>query len=458
MKYIGIDLGSSFIKAVLFDLQTGRVLESKRSHSPGRLSDPNPLVFEIPADQMLSIVKEQIDDYTRRYDGVEGIILSTQMHGFVYSAKGMEDMYVSWQDMRCMDDMPGEGCSFLEHLEQVIPLSRMEDHGVYLKPSLGFCNLYALLKEKPEVAPDGEMFTLGSYVIYRLTGNNICHKSNAAPLGLLDVRNERWDTELMAEIGLGSVRLPRRAESDYEVCGLYRSNGQELKVHPDYGDMQISILGSDIGKGDVVCNVATGAQVIRYGSEFTPGGYEIRPFFDNSYLYTISNMPAGRNVDVLIRFLKEAAEQITGETVEESRIWDVVHESLDEHTQELRVQSSFYKNPYFPDGGAITGITHTNLHIGNLFRATFRDMAETYWHFIKQLGAPEEEITRIICAGGACWKNPQLREEIAKATLRTTVTSPIPDEALAGMYHVALVCSGKASSLEACRDERLIME
>ena len=85
----------------------------------------------------------------------------------------------------------------------------------------------------------------------------------------------------------------------------YKSNGYSLKIHPDYGDMQISITGSGIRAGDVVVNIATGAQVIRYDTEFKPREYEIRPYLEGSYLYTISNMPSGRNLDVLIRFIKE---------------------------------------------------------------------------------------------------------------------------------------------------------
>lgn len=122
-------------------------------------------------------------------------------------------------------------------------------------------------------------------------------------------------------------------------------------------DMQISITGSGIRAGDVVVNIATGAQVIRYDTEFKPGEYEIRPYLEGSYLYTISNMPSGRNLDVLIRFIKEMINTITDGNISAQDVWKSVHKAKLIPDEDLRVETSFYRNPFFPDGGAITGIT-----------------------------------------------------------------------------------------------------
>ena len=124
------------------------------------------------------------------------MIISTQMHGFVYSVPEKEDNYISWQDMRCMNKMPGKEKTYLQWMEEKITPKDMEDHGVYLKPSLGICNLYTLLENK-ELRRDGKLYTLGSYVIYALTGENVCHISNAAPLGLADVAHHCWNTKII---------------------------------------------------------------------------------------------------------------------------------------------------------------------------------------------------------------------------------------------------------------------
>lgn len=451
MKYIGVDLGSSFIKAVLMDLEQGQLVEQNKMATPEKDPHENSNYFEISAKKIVEIVKHLVDGYTEKYSDIEGLIISTQMHGFVYSVPEKEDNYISWQDMRCMNKMPGKEKTYLQWMEEKITPKDMEDHGVYLKPSLGICNLYTLLEENKELRRDGKLYTLGSYVIYALTGENVCHISNAAPLGLADVAHHCWNTKIINMFHLENVKLPRLAENDYEICGQYNSNGYFLNVHPDYGDMQIAIAGSGICAGDVVVNVATGAQVIRYDTEFKPGEYEIRPYLEGSYLYTISNMPSGRNLDVLIRFIKETVHKIAGGNISAQDVWKAVHEANLVSDEDLIVETSFYRNPFFSDGGAIRGITHANLHLETIFYAAFRDMAETYWKFIQKLGVDEKAIKRLVCAGGVNWKTPEIRQMLSKISGKECCLSPMVDEVLAGMYQISLLCSGKCGSLEECR-------
>lgn len=457
MKYIGIDLGSSFIKAVLMDFNAQRLIAHDKTVSPGKRKHRNPNYFEIPARALANTVRSLIDRYTEEYDDVEGVVISTQMHGFVYSVPEQEDMYISWQDMRCMDKMPGKDISYLKWMEENTPPSLMNDNGVYIKPSLGVCNLYTLLDENPDMPRDGTLYTLGSYVIHALTGNNVCHITNAAPLGLADVAHHCWDGNMLRRMKLTEIKLPRLAEDDYEICGEYVSGGCRLKIHPDYGDMQVAILGSHIGTGDVVVNIATGAQVIRYDKNFRPGNYEIRPYFENSYLNTISNMPSGRNLDVLIRFICEIAEQATGERPDEQFIWKKVHEEELKEDEDLRVNTAFYKNPHFRSGGAIEGITQNNLHLSTIFYAAFEDMARTYWHYIQEFGEDTQSIRRIICAGGVNWKTPEIRMMLRRVSGKECLLSPMADEALSGMYRLGLMCGGKCKNLEECADYPLVV-
>lgn len=454
MKYIGIDVGSSFLKAVLLDLEYDCITDSRSFPSPGKIQEENPLLFEIPALQISDNIRQLIDGYTSQYDDIEGVILSTQMHGFVYRVPGREDRYISWQDMRCMEKIKDGRQTYLQWLENEIPPQDMENNGVYIKPSLGLCNLYTLIHEK-DIPDDGILYTLGSYVIAQLTGYNICHISNAAPLGLADVRNHCWDHKLIQYLGFDKIQLPHIAEQDFLVCGIYKSNTCSLKIHPDYGDMQVAVLGSRIKENEVAVNVATAAQVIRYDREFKPGRYEVRPYFDGGYLNTISNMPGGRNLDVLITFLQESVSELTGRHVEKQIIWKYIHEHTEKSEDGLRVQTGFYKNPYYPDGGSIAGITHDNLSVGKIFTAAFKDMAQTYWHHIQDLGTDIKNIREIICVGGVCWKTPELCAAIAEITGKNTRLSPMKDEALAGMFRLSLVAGGVCKNLEEQADRMI---
>ena len=58
MKYIGVDLGSSFIKAVLMDLDQGKIVDQDKMATPEKEPYKNPNYFEIPAKKIVEIVKQ----------------------------------------------------------------------------------------------------------------------------------------------------------------------------------------------------------------------------------------------------------------------------------------------------------------------------------------------------------------------------------------------------------------
>ena len=73
--------------------------------------------------------------------------------------------------------------------------------------------------------------------------------------------------------------------------------------------------------------------------------------------------------------------------------------------------------------------------------AAFENMADTYWEHIKKL-AEEEEIQRLVCAGGVSWKRPELLKKIGERSGKPCTLSAVPDEALNGLYRIALLCEG----------------
>lgn len=446
MYYIAIDIGSTSIKTAVLDLMRGEIVQVCKVPCPPNMCPENSGRYEISAAALLTLLKRQIDSLAAVYQGACGVVFSTQMHGFVYATPGREDVYISWQDMRCLKIMRDSENSYLEHLEGFFGREEMEACGVYLKPSLGLCNLYALLHEDPSLSRAGELFTLGSYMIRGLTGHNICHMTNAAPLGFVDVPKKQWNRAILDKAGLGDMRLPEIAAGDFTVCGYYHSHGQRLKIYPDFGDQQTAILGCMGGSGAAVVNIATAAQVSKATAAFIPGVYEIRPYFEGRYLNTISNMPAGRGLEVLLHFIKATLWEFTGQVFDNGALWDKIMAMPTTQENELRVNMDFYAAPQRLAGGSIAGITHENLSVGNLFAAAYEEMAKTYWDNMLRLadGAAVEEI---ICAGGVAWKRPELIAAIQRASAKKCRLSARPDEVLVGLFRIALVCENLCQNL-----------
>jgi sugar (pentulose or hexulose) kinase len=447
MVYLGIDIGSSFIKAAAFEMETCRSILHTTFPSSKKLDHPNPKYFEMDAQALVDTVRELIRNVMEKTGRIDGIVLSTQMHGFVFRREGVPDRYVSWQDSRCTDRMPDGKKSWMEFLKEKIPPERMKSCGVYIKPSLGMCNLYTLLQTEHIGSASGELFTLGSYIISQLTGNNVCHLSNAAPLGLVNVPARAWDTDLQEQLGFSQIKLPQIAKSDCSVCGTYRCGGKEIPVYPDFGDQQAAILGCLAEPDDTIVNIATASQISTFSKTFEPGDYEIRPYFEGQYINTISNMPGGRNLDVLIRFVQECASRVSGSDVSIQQVWKSILDNFEQNSRDLCVDLGFYDTPDHVEGGAISHIRPENFGLTPLFSAAFTHMAHAYGKSIQTLSRGHMPRGKLVFSGGVSWKTPQLLKVVGDYTSLPYRLSSIPDEAFSGLFRIALVCSGICSSL-----------
>ena len=63
MKYIGIDVGSSFLKAVLLDLEKDCMIDNRSFPTPKKIPKQNPFLFEIPALQICNKIRKLVDGY-----------------------------------------------------------------------------------------------------------------------------------------------------------------------------------------------------------------------------------------------------------------------------------------------------------------------------------------------------------------------------------------------------------
>lgn len=443
MCYIAIDLGSSFAKLALLDAKTDSVLKTRRHAMLARIPCADEHIHEMDMDAIMGVVLEGLNDL-RRDEKIDGILLSTQMHGFVLSGPRIpREVYISWQDARCLAPMAPGGQSYMEHLSQLIRPEDMRNCGVYLKPALALCNLYAYKEQQgADILQGAALDSLGSRVIFHLTGRRVCHLSNAAPMGLADIETCTWREDLLKKAGIPPLSLPRLAD-DLEPCGLW--NG--IPVYPDVGDVQTAVLGGGAEENDVVANMATASQVIMVRARGPLGGrnpavIEVRPYFGGKYLHTISRMPGGRNLEVLIAFLREAGERIYGASLETGEIWQRILKGFapgDSHG--LSVDVGFYELPERLEGGCIGGINRANLTLDNLINAAMRDMGGIYKRYVDMLceGTPAHSL--IFC-GGAIRNNLHLQRQIAQAIGLPWRLSAMDDEVFRGHIRIARSLEG----------------
>jgi hypothetical protein len=416
------------------------------------LSNKNPRIFEFNAEEIFAEIDKLISNYCQKNKEIEGLVFSTQMHGCVYfDAVRSMYVYLSWQDTRCLDLIPGASESPLDRLSRLLSPEELIPAGVPIKPALAYANLYAMSCMDPrwkDLYSDMEIFTLGSYMIWRLTGKNFTHISNAAPMGMVDVRKGEWLSGLWKKAGLGGIKCPE-IKRELESCGEFERNGMIIKVYPDIGDQQVSILGCGAEEGDVIVNAATAGQVIRVNNAFIPGDYEIRPYFDGMYLDVISRMPAGRSFDVFIDFISDIGRKVFNVSLERGEIWEKIRSNcrIGEDMGGLEGNIGFFDLPSSNAGGALTQIRYSNFTLENVVSALLKHAAELYGMYCKKfLDREGEDHTQrkgqLIFCGGLASKWLDFSNTILLTFDATQKSRIVEGESHKGMGRVALMVMG----------------
>lgn len=93
MKYIAIDIGSSFVKSALLDPRTCQVVSQRKFPAPAKLPHSNRNLFEIPANQLFETVRELIEYYAREDCEASAVLLSTQCMASSIKHRGEKSLY-----------------------------------------------------------------------------------------------------------------------------------------------------------------------------------------------------------------------------------------------------------------------------------------------------------------------------------------------------------------------------
>ncbi|WP_127588263.1 sedoheptulokinase [Paenibacillus koleovorans] len=469
MLFIGLDIGSSYFKSAVLDLQAARLLDVRKDKAPLKLPTAEEGRYEIDAEAMAALASAHIGKLLNRYRGaIAGIVLSTQMHGFVLTDdSGMPvTAYISWQDRRCLERLADGEENSLEALEQLLGPHAPARSGLRLKPGLALGNLYSWLQQNREAAAcrrAAEFHTLGSFLIRRLTGAHATHLTNAAATGMVDVVDRVWNARTIDEASCGNLRFPALV-GETEQAGVYRSRYGNIPVYPDIGDHQASVLGCcGNGGNDIIVTLGTAGLLSRESASWSEGEdkYECRPYFEGGYLNTVSRLPGGRNFDVLIEFVQSVARDVWGRTPGKDRIWResarLAEAAARDPIAPLRVELGFYPGQLGVDRGQIGTIDAHNLRLGPLFLGAFDNMADVYRTMLGRLCGSFGEAHRVIFAGGLAWRNPLLRQRMSVGLGLPGDLPPLADESLVGLFRLALVCGGQFRTLAETQETALAL-
>ncbi len=217
---LGIDLGTTGVKAALFSAEDGHVLASAFIEYP--LMHPQPgWAEQDPADwwnATITAIRTCLVGGVRHNiqpQDVKGIGLSGQMHGVVLLDKDYQVLRpcIIWADQRS-----DAQCRWMT--EQVGATRLIE---LVSNPALtGFSapKLLWIRDNEPAVFNRAAVMLLPKdYIRYRLTGIIAMEISDAAGTCLLDVKQGEWSREVLNALDLDPSLLPPVVAAD-AVCGM----------------------------------------------------------------------------------------------------------------------------------------------------------------------------------------------------------------------------------------------
>lgn len=249
--YIGIDLGTSGVKAILLNEQ-GDVVASHTEKLT--VSRPHPLWSEQDPDQWWSATDRAVKALGQQHSlrEVKALGIAGQMHGATLLDEQQKVLRpaILWNDGRC-----GEECVMLENQ---VPQSRAIT-GNLMMPGFTAPKLLWVQRHEPEIFNLIDKVLLPKdYLRLRMTGDFASDMSDAAGTMWLDVAKRDWSDVMLAACKLTRAHMPALYEGS-EITGTLLPD-----VAKAWGMQEIAVVagGGDNAAGAVGVGMMNAGQAM----------------------------------------------------------------------------------------------------------------------------------------------------------------------------------------------------
>lgn len=269
MSYIGIDLGTSSLKAILIDDDQSVLAEHAVPLTVQRLhegwSEQDPAHWTEATAAAIKALGQKTD-----LSGVRAMGLSGHMHGatLLDAADQVLRPCMLWNDTRA-------------HAEAAALDTDPQFRGV--SGNIVFAGFTApkvvwVAKNEPEVfAKLAKVLLPKDYLRLFLVGDHVSEMSDAAGTSWLDVAKRDWSDDLLAASGLSRAQMPRLVEGS-ESSGTLRDAlaadwglPKGVIVAGGAGDNAASAIGAGVvGKGDAFVSLGTSGVLFAASDAYQP--------------------------------------------------------------------------------------------------------------------------------------------------------------------------------------------
>ena len=394
--YLGLDIGTTSICAVVLDGDGNIVYTTTKANdyhgqngNGERTQDPEK-IFSLCEE----IYRETVEKFAVKSVGISG-----QMHGVLYidkNGQAVSPLY-SWQDER--GNLPFENSTYANVLSM--------RSGYKMATGFGCTSVfYDFVNEQiPETAVS--FCTIGDYIAMKLAKRvtPLIHETNAASLGLYDLKNRCWDSRTISIVGLPVLLFP---EVSVDVVELGKTN-DGVSVFTAIGDNQASVYGAEQSPDTFIVNIGTGSQISIIAEKYAemPASCELRPYFNGRYLAIGCALCGGYSYRLLKDFFNTVSEkEISYETMNG---WAENAMNKDMPTTYTLFRGT-RKDPLLR--ASITGISEKNFTAQALTLSVLKGISGELKDFYNELLPITGTRKKLVAAGNAIRMNPALRRII----------------------------------------------
>ncbi len=238
---IGVDIGTSYTKAIAYDLKGQILAVSAESYG---LIQPEPGHCEQDPHQLLeavcAAVARTVDAMARNQANARplGMGFSSAMHGLIavdQDGKPLTNCMI-WADIRSesfANDLKGtpEGHDIYHHT------------GTPLHPMSPLCKLgWMKIHRRDTFNASARFISVKEYVFFRLFGVYVVDYSIASATGLFDTRRQTWYGPALSAAGITAAQLSEPVSVTYTLRGMDTRLAGRMHLAPD---TPVVIGGSD---------------------------------------------------------------------------------------------------------------------------------------------------------------------------------------------------------------------
>ncbi|MCL1987311.1 MAG: FGGY family carbohydrate kinase [Firmicutes bacterium] len=260
--YIGVDIGTTSTKAVIFE-KNGNPVVAK--YSAYNLYSPNATISEQQPHEIFSAVltsiKQAIAASEISPNQIALIAFSCAMHSILAVDKTGEPLTnsITWADRRAYNYAIN-----IQNSHQIYSRT-----GAFVNAASPFCKLLWLKNEQPEIFANAHKFiSIKEYVFYRLFGEYVVDYSIAAASGMFNMSTLNWDFDLLVTLGISPNKLSQIVPTTFVMEEMSEEHAQFMGISPKTPvvigstDGTLSNLGVNaIDNGVVAITVGTSAAI-----------------------------------------------------------------------------------------------------------------------------------------------------------------------------------------------------